>query len=182
MARDCAYFRTAPSVIGPTTPSIGPGLKPAALSLPCSSRISSVVNGAALACAAAGTCGVDKGGGGSGVDLASSCATAEGATGGGKATRIGETGGEAFSSGLSTSAALAFACSRCGDADGLEGGDDRPQKARAMPANSISSREPAQTWLARPETARDVAKRLIDSKNCRRARGKRQPLGAGDVG
>src|SRR6266446_7036481 len=35
----------------PTTPSMAPGLNPAAFSLPCSSRISSGVSGAVLGCA-----------------------------------------------------------------------------------------------------------------------------------
>src|SRR5882757_26345 len=55
-ARASAYWRMALRVWRPMVPSMNPGLKPAALSLPCSSRISSGVSGAGLGGAVDGIC------------------------------------------------------------------------------------------------------------------------------
>src|SRR3981081_2610185 len=74
----------------PTTPSMAPGLTPAAFGLPCSSRISSGVNGAELGSAVDGICDADWAN--SGVDLTSSFAVSDGATGKGEVAG-GETGG-----------------------------------------------------------------------------------------
>src|SRR5882757_2692831 len=60
-ARAFEYFRTAPSVVGPTTPSTAPGSNPNALSLPCNSRISSAPSGAGFAGAGGGICDADGG-------------------------------------------------------------------------------------------------------------------------
>src|SRR2546425_1120092 len=78
-----AYSRTALRVWRPMAPSMAPGLKPAALSLPCSSRISSGVNGAGLGCAVDGICNAGE---------ATGRGPVEGETGGGEAVR-GEAGG-----------------------------------------------------------------------------------------
>ena len=80
---------------------MAPGLNPAAFSLPCSSRISSGVNGAEPGSEADGICDAD-GGGDSGVALTGSFAAGGGAAGKGAVTagaeaaaRGGSGGGEA---------------------------------------------------------------------------------------
>ena len=142
-ARASAYSRTALRVWRPMVPSMAPGLKPAALSLPCSSRISSVVNGAGLGRAVDGICDAD--GGNSRVPLAESCRAGGEATGGGEAAGAetrgdeavrgaaggaetsgaaaggAETGGGAFASSLPVEETSAFACSIRLDDNGFEG-------------------------------------------------------------
>src|SRR4029077_5286050 len=100
-------------------PSMAPGSNPAAFSLPCSSRISSGVNGAERGSAVDGICDAD-GGGDSGVALTGSFAAggaragkgavtagaeaaARGGSGGGEATDRGGAGGAGTDGGTVTS-------------------------------------------------------------------------------
>ena len=134
MARACEYFRTARSVVGPTTPSTAPGSNPKALSLPCNSRISSAFSGAGFAGAGSGICGAD-GAGGCSNDVAG-----DGEAGGGEIAGT-EAGGGAFSGMSSARGMAAFACSTGLGGNGSEGGKGRPRTARtAAAANSISNK------------------------------------------
>src|SRR4029077_6972835 len=92
-------------VCGPTTPSMAPGLNPAAFSLPCSSRISSGVNadGGDSGVALTGSFAAGGGAAGKGGVTAGAGAAARGGSGGGEATVRAEAGGAGTDDGTVTS-------------------------------------------------------------------------------
>ena len=165
-------------------PSMAPGSNPAAFSLPCSSRISSGVNGAGRGSGVDGICDADGGGdsgvaltgsfaagggaAGKGVVTAGAGAAARGGSGGGDATVRGAAGGAGTDDGTVTSRLpaaemSAFACSIWFDGKGVDAWNGLFRKTSTATLTITSSRTPPPMMATGCEASREDKERLADS-------------------